>query len=231
MPFQKQVNQYQAPGVAGAFSSVNPSFSLLAEPNTLVSPGNVDVGNFVFVNRGVNPPAVSATYAAGYAIGFLNRDYQALITGYLDETSNTIPQGFPLALMAGGDFWAEFPGGSTAGQTVYADNQTGVAVSGGGASFTGSIAPSADGLTGVLTVTAVASGYIGANTGLAGTGVAAGSVITSQLSGTNGGVGTYAVSIPQTVASEALTSPATQTNWRVVSSCAAGEIAKISTSN
>lgn len=64
--------------------------------------------------------------------------------------------------------------------------------------FTGSIAAA------VLTVTAVQIGTIVAGRTLFGTGVAAGSVVGAQLTGTPGGIGTYAVSPSQTVASRTL---------------------------
>ena len=78
----------------------------------------------------------------------------------------------------------------------------------GEASVTGSIAPGTTSFTGsvageVLTVTS-GSGIIVGGT-LGGAGVTASTLITGQLSGTPGGVGTYAVSIAQTVASEAMT--------------------------
>jgi len=66
--------------------------------------------------------------------------------------------------------------------------------------FTGSIA------TTVLTVTAVTSGTIVIGTTLSGTGVSGSTTITAQLTGTTGGVGTYSVSISQTVASTTITS-------------------------
>lgn len=68
-------------------------------------------------------------------------------------------------------------------------------------SLTGSIAGA------VLTVTAVTAGYLSPGQTLAGAGVAAGTSITGQLTGTPGGVGTYSVS-PATsapIASEAMT--------------------------
>lgn len=67
------------------------------------------------------------------------------------------------------------------------------------ASVTASIAAT------TMTVTAVGSGtlYPGAN--LMGTGVKTGTIIVSQLSGTTGGIGTYQVSLSQTVASTTVT--------------------------
>jgi hypothetical protein len=67
-----------------------------------------------------------------------------------------------------------------------------------GASFTGSLAGT------VLTVTAVAYGVVGPGV-ITGVGVTANTRITSQLTGTTGGIGTYAVSISQTLSSVAMT--------------------------
>lgn len=72
-------------------------------------------------------------------------------------------------------------------------------ITGIGASVTASIA------TDVLTVTAVGSGTLYPGAGLAGTGVLPGTIILSQISGTEGGVGTYRVNVSQTVASTTIT--------------------------
>lgn len=56
-----------------------------------------------------------------------------------------------------------------------------------------------------MTVTAVGAGTIYPGANIKGTGVTPGTVILSQLSGTTGGVGTYQVSISQTVASTTIT--------------------------
>lgn len=79
----------------------------------------------------------------------------------------------------------------------------------GEASVTGSIAPSTTNITAsiggyVLTVTSV-SGTVALGSVLGGSGVAANTHVTGQLSGTPGGIGTYAIDTPQTVASEAMT--------------------------
>jgi hypothetical protein len=67
------------------------------------------------------------------------------------------------------------------------------------ASFVGSIAGS------VLSVTQVTAGPVVVGGALAGAGVSGSTTVTGQLSGTPGGIGTYAVSPAQIVASEALT--------------------------
>lgn len=74
------------------------------------------------------------------------------------------------------------------------------------ASVTGSIAATTASVTGsiagnALTVTAVASGVLVPGAILSGTSVAAGTQVSTQLSGTPGGVGTYAVSASQVVPS------------------------------
>jgi hypothetical protein len=78
------------------------------------------------------------------------------------------------------------------------------------AAFTGSIAAGTASVTGsisgnVLTVSAVASGVLVAGAVIAGTGVTSGTQIDAQLSGVTGGVGTYAVSKSQVVASVTIT--------------------------
>jgi hypothetical protein len=70
------------------------------------------------------------------------------------------------------------------------------------ASFTGVIAVT----TGILTVSALAAGgYLAPGTTLSGTGVPAGTRITSQLTGTAGSNGTYQTNIITAVASTAMT--------------------------
>ena len=56
-----------------------------------------------------------------------------------------------------------------------------------------------------LTVTGVTSGLLNVGDTLSGTGITTGTTITSQLTGTTGGIGTYTVSIVQYVASSTIT--------------------------
>jgi hypothetical protein len=76
--------------------------------------------------------------------------------------------------------------------------------------FTGSIATGTASFTAsiegnVMYVTAVASGVLWAGSIVAGTGVASGTQIGQQLTGTTGGIGTYSVNKTQVIASEAMT--------------------------
>jgi hypothetical protein len=67
--------------------------------------------------------------------------------------------------------------------------------------FTGSIAIASPTST-VLTITAVGFGTLAVGRTLLGTNIAANTVVLAQLTGTPGGIGTYSVSVPQTIASQ-----------------------------
>jgi hypothetical protein len=221
--FQTQVNVQPAPGVVGDYASHNPRYSVDAGPGGLIAgPSGAIVGRFgwaTYPSDGDGAPAVVNMFGAGLPTGFLHREQQGLITVYLQEASLMVPPGFGVTLMSGGDFWVVNSGASQAlpGMKAYADLATGLitfaapnTVAAGG-SATGTIAAGSSSFTGsitgdVLSVTAVASGTIYPGTGVSGGGTAAGTQVVSQLSGTPGGVGTYAVNIPeQNVASAALT--------------------------
>lgn len=221
--FQQQVGSQSAPAVAGDFASLNPYFTYDAGPGGLVAgAGGVSVGRFAWVYPPVDPNGtgkIAQNFGAGAVAGFVHREQQGLTTTYLANAGMLIPEGFMVTLMNGGDFWAKNDGATAAqvGQKAYANTQNGtvsfaataspssVATSDSStitsetAQVTGSI------LGDVLTVSAVGAGtvYPGATlSGTGGGGVASGTKIVSQLTGTVGGVGTYLVSIPnQTVTS------------------------------
>lgn len=222
--FPSQVNVVQAPAVAGDFASDNPRFTVDAGPGALVA-GALGVAVGLFGWSDANNQIVN-NFGAGAPTGFVARQQQALIVNFLAEASNNIPQGLGLTLFSGGDFWVLNSGAAavTIGQKAYANNATGAitfAATGTppvGASVTGSIAvnsatgsiaansgtASIGGTT--MTVTAVgAGGAYFAGQALSGTGVAVGTTIVRQLTGTLGSTGTYQVSISQTTASTTIT--------------------------
>ena len=91
------------------------------------------------------------------------------------------------------------------------------------ASFTGAIAAETASVTAsiagyVMTVTNVASGTLIEGSAVSGTGVTSGTTLGAQLSGTAGGIGTYAVSKSQNVASETITATYGQLTVTVVAS-------------
>lgn len=121
MTFQTQVQLQQAPAVAGDFASNNPRAVLLAGEGALVAGASgAVVGRFAWAVNGVVSNAGS-----GKPQGFIHRENQALITAWLAERSNAIPQGLPLTIHVAGDFWAQTLTNATVGQKVYASLTTG----------------------------------------------------------------------------------------------------------
>lgn len=201
--FPNRVNTNQAPGVLGDFASTNPFASILAGPGALVAPkGGLKVGNFAWVGP---QGQVSQSFVAGYQIGFLGRNMQALITKFLGEDALVVPEGFMVTLFNEGDFWALFEAGATVGNNVYADPNDGQPLAGATAPTLGTGTASA-GFSGTATlngtttlnVTVVTHGIINngdtvTDSTTAGN-IPAGTVIVSQLTGIAGGVGTYQMS-------------------------------------
>jgi hypothetical protein len=180
------------------------------------------VNNFY---SGVQPGAAPGVGSQAPA-GLIHREQQGLITAYLGESSLVVPAGFPITVFNAGDFWIKNNGTTqaTPGMYAYANFADGRASfsSGsqanigtgntGAAACTGSIGPQTITFTGsisgnTLTVTGSVSGVIAVGGTLSGgTGMVVGTQIVAQLSGTIGGVGTYATNIPeQTVAAALLT--------------------------
>lgn len=94
--------------------------------------------------------------------------------------------------------------GGTVGNFFTIDNTTGLATQGGVlGGGTASVTASITGTT--MTVTAVATGVLNVGQVLNAAGVTAGTTITAFQAGATGGVGTYTVSVSQTVASGTIT--------------------------
>ena len=229
MTFQTQVNAVPAPGIAGDFASTNPRHSVIGGPGGLVcGPNGVACGYFGWLDPATY--SIVTNSGSGAPNGFVHNAHQALITNYLGQASLVVPAGFMMGdLFDGGDFWIANNTGSAVvpGLKVYANNTTGAASSFAatgtpsttGTSTTSDIAPETSSVTAsiaipvagatvgpgtvpaIMTVTVVGSGTIYPGTILSGSGVATGTQIVAQLTGTTHGTGTYSVSIPQTVAS------------------------------
>ena len=230
MAFQTSVNAFPAPGIPGEFASTNPRHSYLSGPNGLVAgPNGLACGYFGWVDTATG--TVVNNFGPGVPTGFVHNAHQALITTYLGQATLVIPAGFMAnELFDAGDFFVANNTGAavTPGLKVYANNSTGAVASfaatgtpptGGSGTASSIAAVSAVSVTGsiaisttypatvpaVLTVSAVGSGTLVPGLILSGTGVSTGTAIVAQLTGTTGGVGTYSVTIPQTVASTTIT--------------------------
>src|SRR5277367_2490015 len=183
MPFQKTVNNTQAPGVAGDFASTNPFSSILAIAGVFVAPvGGLTVGNFAWVG-----PAgqVSQSYVSRWQIGFLGRNEQALITEFLGESTLVVPEGFMVTLFSEGDFWAAFANGATSGAGVYADETTGAPQMQASNSFTGEVGFTGDATfaTDVMTISTKTSGIVQVGDVVTSSGITSGTTVTAILSG------------------------------------------------
>lgn len=228
MPFQQQVNVQPAIGVAGDFASTNPRFSVMADAGALIAgPSGLTVGLFCWAQQAPQSPDSAPTTVNNFApssgpttvMGFVHREQQALITTYLAEAGNTVPAGFGVTVMSGGDFLVKNGGTTQAlpGQQCFAALATGQALfaatgtTPSTASVSGSILPGSASFTGsvsgdVLTVSSVASGTIVAGGSLSAAGMAPSTLVVSQLTGSLGLVGTYLVSVgEQTFASGTIT--------------------------
>jgi len=223
--FQTFVQNQPAPGEAGDFAGVNPRTSVNAPPGGYAADSfGVIVGHFAY-----GDPATGLAHnalTANALQGFVPRNQQSgtLITTFLDGTTLSVVQGYPVTLYNQGDFWAYFPTGAAVGAPVYALNTDGTPQTSSAAAtltpftvvsvvdapsvFTASIAapspPSVD--VSIMHVTAFTSGPpLSAGQLLSGTGVVANTRIVSQVSGTPGGVGFYVVSEQAAVASTTIT--------------------------
>lgn len=224
MSFPKTVNTVQGVGVEGDFATANPRWSVIATGAKIVAgAAGVTVGRFAWVSP---VDSTASNTGGGLPDGFVHRNWNAQITTWLGTTSMVIQPGMVSTLFSGGDFWVRNSGttAATKGMKAYANSATGLvtfAATGNpptSASVTAAIAANvvtgavaANTATGsisgqVLTVSAVGAGSVlGAGLSVSGTNVAAGTVITGQLTGTAGSTGTYSVNVSQTVSSTALT--------------------------
>lgn len=123
MSFQKTVKPHQASAVAGDFASTNPNASMLAGEGVLVTGADgVTVGTFAWADK---DGKVSNKKSDGARLGFVHREHQASITGYLKEHGNEVLPGQIITLMTKGDFWGSFAAGAEIGQKVFAKDDDG----------------------------------------------------------------------------------------------------------
>lgn len=216
--FQTATYNQQAPAVEGDAASTNPRSSVLAgqsgnQAGLKAGPNGVIVGRAVWLDVTRMFASNSAQPgSSGAPAGILMRSQQGLITAYLTEAGMMIPYGFAAGdVMNGGDYWVKNNGATEAvpGNKAYANLATGVysfaatgAPATGGSGDASSIAAGTMDVDGsitddVLTVEVVNSGAVRPGAILSGSGVASGTMITVQLTGTAAGVGTYQLSIPE----------------------------------
>jgi hypothetical protein len=127
--FQTFVNRHLAPGVVGAFASMNPRAVVPAGPGAFRADEDapVVVGFFAWGN-----PADSIAYGEetnNTFLGFVGNEGQTVITDFLGRSRLVVQAGFPVTLYSHGDFWAfvnQTSGAAVSiGDTIYADATTG----------------------------------------------------------------------------------------------------------
>lgn len=198
-------------------------------------------GDFWAVNGGAGKFAVGDAVYANYADGTVAQSAatNATATGSMGATFTASGSGTNLTVSAvtgvlsvgetlsgtgipAGTTIVSQTSGTTGGAGVYVTSQA-----------TTISAATATSFGNVLTVTAVASGSLDLGESVTGTGIPAGAVLASQISGATGGVGVYALSVPATAyaASTTVTSVGgvAATGWKAQSAAAVGELVKIST--
>jgi hypothetical protein len=128
MSFPNSVNITQAPALPGDFASANPRHAAPGNVGAWVAgSGGVAVGSFAWGDL-TSTDSVVTNAGSGVPTGFVARSFgEAMITTYLAENGLTIPQGFPVPLYVGGDFWVKNTGSSAAAinSKAYASNTTG----------------------------------------------------------------------------------------------------------
>lgn len=197
------------------------------------------IGQTVYANYATGAIATGAAGAAptgGVVTGAIAPAATTSVTGSIGSTTNNLSYANNVLTVTAVGSGALVVGatisgtGVTTGTTIVAQ-LTGTA--GGIGMYQVSIEQTVASTTitatyGVLTVTAVTSGNLAVGDVLSGSGVTAGTYITSLGTGT-GGTGTYNVSASQTAASTTVTATGyVATKWIVASPANAGELVKIS---
>lgn len=212
--FQKTVLQQLAPGVEGDFASTNPRSAIppvIGGAWKVAAGQSVRVGFFAWGGAdGLVYSSQAAAAAAGGTpvVGFVARlpnEPSVLITTFLAESGMLLNVGMPCTLQSNGDYWASLIGAAF-GSVVFAVNTTGAPslIDDATTDPTGFVANSAAPVnavtaatttiaaqTGIMTIATVASGVVVVGQRVTGTGVAANTYITAQISGTVGGAGAY----------------------------------------
>jgi hypothetical protein len=238
--FQQHVNREPAPGVEGDFAGNNPKASALspvAGGFKIAAGQTVRVGYFAWggLDGLVYSSAAGAAVPGVAAVGFVARqpnEPSALITAFLAESIMTLQAGTPCTLMEAGDFWANFPAGAAQNVAVFATAATGAPTTTAGGNTatpykTASVAKAnavsdantvIAAQTGIMTLSAPASGVYEVGQRVTGVGVPANTYITAQLTGGAGGAGTYQTNSLNRAAVAAFTATMVQ-----------GQLAKITT--
>lgn len=237
MSFQRQVNQYWAPGVPGSFASANRVAVYVTGPGGLISGANgVTVGRFAYASyqsdgseRADNSSFLVANgLDRSKSLAFVANEQQGLNTAYLSEAGMTMLPWQAMEMFTRGDFWATTSTAATRNQKVFASLIDGSVATGAAGSTIATFTGTASFATNVMTVTAVTTGTLKVGQQVVSAGIPENTYIASLGTGT-GGTGTYNLTTsPGTITAQAVTtSDYIETNFSALSVASAGEIVKI----
>lgn len=133
MGFQTAINRNPPIAVEGDFASAGVYHSVLAGSQQLVAAAaGLIIGRFAWADPTTGLTGnVKADAGATPVLGFARRgENTAMITGYLQEASMTVPKGFGVTIYDRGDFWAKTTTAATVGQAVFANDTTGAIATG-----------------------------------------------------------------------------------------------------
>ena len=163
--FQNVVNNQPAPAAQGDFADANVRMNVIARAGGFVADYGTKspiVGHFAWGEQGGSNLASSSFFGSPTAkIGFVHRENNAVIVPWLAADELAIEGGNIVTLFDRGSFYASFPLGATVGQKVFANYVDGsVYAAAAGASTQDAAFTAALASTGILTVSAVASGAL-----------------------------------------------------------------------
>lgn len=114
MPFQKQVNLYNAAGTPGDAATENP---VVYTTYTPFADGDVSVARFVWAS---GDKGGAKNTGSGKPLGFLRRVLAYPNYKVSDVGTLVVPEGSPLTVAKKGDFFAVATTAATVGQKVFA---------------------------------------------------------------------------------------------------------------
>ena len=125
MAFQQTINRNPPVGLEGGFASVSNTHNVLAGSGQFVADASgVVMGRFAYAN--IATGKVTNAKVVGAPVGFVRTgDNTAVITGWQQASTMTIPGGYGVTLYDRGDFWVKTKTVATVGQAVFADDVTG----------------------------------------------------------------------------------------------------------
>lgn len=237
--FQKQVNLYSSPAVAGAIASGNPAAWYVAGPQALLS-GVLGVTVAAFgwataITAGDTPERVDSNanlVANGVSrapSGFVPNEQQGAFTAYLAESGLAILPWQAMALATRGDFWAVHKlAAAVRDNKVFANLQDGSITSAAAGATIAANAFTASFATNVMTVTIAGAAALKVGDAITGASIPANTYIASFGTGT-GGTGTYNLTTtPGTLAAQAASGTSyVETKFRILSAALTNEFAKI----